>query len=426
MEPLAARLRPLDIDEVIGQKHLIGEGKILTSMVESGNLLNMIFYGPPGTGKTTMARLIAKTTDREFYMLNASVDSLKDVKEVLDNLNTMMGYNGIVLYIDEIHMFNKRNQQILLDYIESGKVILIGSTTENPHFSVFKALLSRSLVVEFKPLDESDILEGLEKGISKLLRDYKVKEIHISDKLKKHLAFISDGDMRKALNYLEILFISSFKAGSDVVEISEDRADEILQRKIMNYDTDGDVHYDLLSALHKSIRGSDPDAALLYLAMLIKGGDLQSICRRILAISSEDVGLAYPNAVVIVKACVDSALFLGFPEAKLPLSQAVILLATSPKSNSSYLAIAEASKTLENFEIGEIPLHLRDGHYEGAKSLNRMQDYLYPHNYPDNYVKQQYLPSKLKGRVFYNYGNNKLEQTTKGYWDAIKNKNKSK
>lgn len=422
MEPLASKLRPLDINEVIGQKHLIGDNKIISSMIESGRLLNMIFYGPPGTGKTTLARLLAKQTDMEFHMLNASTDSLKDVKEVLENTNTMMGFKGIILYIDEIHMFNKRNQQILLDYIESGKVILIGSTTENPHFAVFKALVSRSLIVEFKPLSNADIIEGINRGIEQLKNENNLQDFIISDSLKNLIASMSDGDMRKALNQLEILFISSFKSGQKVVEIIDEKAEDILQKKMMAFDTDGDVHYDLLSALHKSIRGSDPDAALVYLALLLKGGDMQPICRRLLAIASEDVGLAYPNAIVIVKACVDSALFLGLPEANLPLSQAVILLATSPKSNSSYTAFANAQAAIASNNLGEIPLHLRDGHYSGAKSLGRMQDYKYPHSYPNNYVEQEYIPSGLKGKKFYNYGNNKMEESNKKYWEAVKEK----
>ncbi|WFF74466.1 replication-associated recombination protein A [Proteiniclasticum sp. QWL-01] len=420
MEPLASRLRPSNIDEVIGQKHIVGEGKILSSMIGNKKLLNMLFYGPPGTGKTTIARLLADLTDRQFFMLNASTDSLKDVREVLDQLNTMMGYQGIILYIDEIHMFNKRNQQVLLDYIEDGRVILIGSTTENPHFAVFKALVSRCLVIEFKPLDPADILKGLDRGMEVLRRENSLKEFRVPKKVLGNIAAQSDGDMRKGLNALEMLFISRYGAGSEVVEVTEADAEALLGRKMLNYDSDGDSHYDLLSAFHKSVRGSDPDAAIVYLAMMLKGGDLLSVSRRLLCIANEDIGLAYPMAIPIVKAAVDTALQLGMPEALLPLSNATVLLCTAPKSNSAPMAYWTAAKAIEQQNIGEIPADIRDGHYSGAQSLGRAQHYKYPHSFPGHWVAQQYMPTGLTGQTFYEYGDNKMEDTTRKYWEALK------
>lgn len=420
MEPLASRLRPGSIDEVIGQKHIVGEGKILSSMIRNKKLLNMLFYGPPGTGKTTVARLLADLTDREFFMLNGSTDSLKDIREVLDNLNTMMGFAGIILYIDEIHMFNKRNQQILLDYIEDGRVILIGSTTENPHFAVFKALVSRCLVVEFKPLSTGDIVEGLKRGMDVLQKENSLTEFQISASVLANIAGISDGDMRKGLNALEMMFISRYGAGQTVVEVTDGDAEELLGRKMLNYDSDGDSHYDLLSAFHKSVRGSDPDAAIVYLAMMLKGGDLISVTRRLLCIANEDIGLAYPMAIPIVKAAVDTALQLGMPEAMLPLSNATVLLCTAPKSNSAPMAYWKAAEVIESKPIGEIPPDIRDGHYSGAQSLGRAQNYRYPHSYPHHWVPQQYMPTGLAGMTFYEYGENKMEEATRKYWEALK------
>lgn len=425
MEPLASRLRPRGLDDVIGQKHIMAKGKILSSMVSAKKLMNMIFYGPPGTGKTTVARLLADLTDREFHMLNASTDSLKDVKEVLENLNTMMGYSGLILYIDEIHMFNKRNQQILLDYIEDGRVILIGSTTENPHFAVFKALVSRCIIVEFKELSHEEIKEGLLRGADSLKEENGLKELYIDPIVYDNISFISDGDMRKGLNSLEVLFLSRYRSGMEILKLGPSDAEDVLQRKMISFDTDGDNHYDFLSAFHKSVRGSDPDAAITYLALVLKGGDLLSVSRRLLAIASEDIGLAYPQAISIVKSCVDSALQLGLPEAVLPLSNATILLATAPKSNSAAKAFWKASEAIDKGEVGEIPSHIRDGHYAGAKSLGRMQGYKYPHDYPYSYVEQEYMPSGLKGKKFYYPGENKLEETTSKYWETVFNAIKS-
>lgn len=417
MNPLANKLRPKTLNEVIGQTHILGENKILPKMLKSGKIMNMIFYGPPGTGKTTVANIIADSTGKKFYKLNATTDSLKDIKQVISELNTMMGYNGILLYIDEIHHFNKRIQQSLLEFIETGQITLIGSTTENPYFYIFKAVLSRCIVLEFKPLTVEDIENGLEKAIKAINNDLEDKKVNVEQEVIKCIAESSDGDLRRALNVLEALaFYGNFNI------ITMESLKNFGSIKIMNYDRDGDSHYDILSAFQKSIRGSDPDASVFYLAMLIKSGDLISICRRLIVIAAEDIGLAYPQAISIVKACVDSAMQIGLPEARIPLAEATLLLATSPKSNSAINAIDSALNNLNSKYTGEIPINLRDGHYEGAKKLGRMQKYLYPHDYENNYVKQQYLPEQLKNQKFYFYGKNKIEQTSKKYWDNIKKK----
>lgn len=420
MEPLASKLRPKTLNDVLGQRHLIGEGKLLTSMVNKNTLMNMIFYGPPGIGKTTVARLLADLTDRKFISLNASTDSLKDVKSALDELNMFMGQKGLVIYIDEIHMFNKRNQQVLLDYMESGRVILVGSTTENPHFAVFKALVSRAIVVEFKPLEFEDILLGMERAIAYYKKENGLENIEISKTSMDFIASLSNGDLRKALNSLELVFLSKHKANQREIQVSQEDVEMILQKKVFNFDMDGDYHYDLLSAFQKSIRGSDENAALLYLAMLLKGGDLTSVNRRLLVIAAEDIGLANPQAIVITKACTDAALSLGLPEARIPLAQAVILLATSPKSNSAIKAIDKAYQVLDQKSLMELPLHLRDGHYEGAKALGRMQEYKYPHSFKNHYVEQNYMPLGLENEVFYEPGANKYEEATRAYWAKIK------
>ncbi len=408
MEPLASKLRPKSLNEVLGQTHLIGEGKLLTSMVKSGTLMNMIFYGPPGIGKTTVARLLADLTDRKFISLNASTDSLKDVKNALDELNMFMGQKGLLLYIDEIHLFNRRNQQVLLDYMESGRIILVGSTTENPHFAVFKALISRAIVVEFKPLEFPDVMNGMHRALEYYKEEHGISDISIPKESLQFIASLANGDMRKAINNLELILMANDKVNQNNMEITKSDVEMILQRKIINFDMDGDYHYDLLSAFQKSIRGSDENAALLYLAMLLKGGDLISVNRRLLVIAAEDIGLANPQAIAIVKACTDAALTL------------VILLATSPKSNSVITAVDAAMHTIDSTSVLELPAHLRDGHYEGAKSLGRMQKYVYPHGYKNNYVRQNYMPKGLEKKVFYKPGTNKYEEATKLYWKTVK------
>ncbi|WP_234121050.1 replication-associated recombination protein A [Clostridium hydrogenum] len=420
MKPLADRIRPEKLEEVFGQKHILGKEKILNRILESGLIPNMIFYGPPGIGKTTVANIIAKKANKKFYKLNATTASLSDIKDVISDLNTLMGRNGVLLYLDEIQNFNKKQQQSLLQFMENGDITLIASTTENPYFYVYNAILSRATIFEFKPLKNEDIILAIDRAISLVQSEYSDTVIEIAEDAKVYAANVSGGDLRKALNSIELAIYSTNKDESGKINIDMDVIKECTQKNIFKFDKDGDNHYDILSAFQKSIRGSDPDAAILYLAMLIKGGDLKSICRRLLVIAAEDIGLAYPQAISIVKACTDAALELGFPEARIPLSEAAILLATAPKSNSVIIAVDEALKDLDSMNLGEIPIYLRDGHYEGAKALGRMQDYKYPHAYKNNYVKQQYLPDGVKDKKYYIYGENKIEQTCKKYWDIIK------
>lgn len=417
MEPLASKLRPKILEDVLGQKHLFGENGSLSRAINKGFIQNMIFYGPCGCGKTTVANIISEMTNKTLYKVNGATDTLKDVKEAINARSTLMGTRGILLYIDEIHLFNKRAQQSLLEVLESGDVTLIASTTENPYFSIFKALLSRCVIFQFKPLQFNDIKEGLKRGIDYLEKDLN-KEINASDEVLEDISYRCNGDMRNALNTLEFL-VYSLNNG-EKIEISKEVVEKITGKKIISFDRDGDNHYDLLSAFQKSIRGSDENAAILYLAMLLKGGDLQSICRRLLVIASEDIGLAYPAAISIVKACVDSALMIGMPEAKIPLAEATILLATAPKSNSSYVAINKAMSLLEKKDLGDIPSYLKDGHYSGAGKLGNGIGYKYPHDYKNNYVKQQYMPSNYINEEFYVAGDNKFENSIKNYLSKIK------
>lgn len=417
MEPLASKLRPKILEDVLGQKHLFGENGSLSRAINKGFIQNMIFYGPCGCGKTTVANIISEMTNKTLYKVNGATDTLKDVKEAINARSTLMGTRGILLYIDEIHLFNKRAQQSLLEVLESGDVTLIASTTENPYFSIFKALLSRCVIFQFKPLKFDDIKEGLKRGIDYLEKDLN-REIITSDEVLEDISYRCNGDMRNALNTLEFL-VYSLNNG-EKIEITKEVVEKITGKKIISFDRDGDNHYDLLSAFQKSIRGSDENAAILYLAMLLKGGDLQSICRRLLVIASEDIGLAYPAAISIVKACVDSALMIGMPEAKIPLAEATILLATAPKSNSSYVAINKAMSLLEKKDLGEIPSYLKDGHYSGAGKLGNGIGYKYPHDYKNNYVKQQYMPSNYINEEFYVAGDNKFENSIKNYLSKIK------
>lgn len=422
MKPLADLVRPTELDEVCGQEHILGKNKILDRIIKSGHISNMIFYGPPGTGKTTVANIIAKKAGKRFYKLNATNASLKDIQDITKELDTFLGINGVVLYLDEIQNFNKKQQQSLLEYIEDGRITLIASTTENPYFYIFKAILSRSTIFEFKPVGEKDIKKALDRAITLKGKEYNEICIKVTNEAKEYLAVYCNGDVRKALNGLEVALNSTKPNDDKEILIDLEAAKDSTQSKVIAFDMDGDSHYDILSAFQKSIRGSDADGAIHYLARLIKGGDLISICRRLQVIASEDIGLAYPQAAFIVKSLVDSARELGFPEARIPLAEATILLATSPKSNSSYVAIDRALDDLENITIDDIPMHLKDAHYGGASKLGRGIEYKYPHKYENHYVKQQYLPDNIKNKVYYEYGDNKIEKTMKEYWSRIKGK----
>lgn len=416
--PLADRIRPCTIDDIVGQKHLIGENKPLRKIIESGYIPNLIFYGPSGVGKTTLATYIAKKTNKTLKKLNGTTASTADIKEIVAELNTFSGMNGILLYLDEIQYFNKKQQQTLLEYIEDGRITLIASTTENPYFYVYNAILSRSTVFEFKPVEPADLAGAVRRGVS-ILEQEQGLNIEISDKAVMHIATACGGDVRKALNALELSVVSSdLKDGTRVV--SDDHVFELTQKSAVRYDRDGDEHYDIVSAYQKSMRGSDPDAALHYLARLLKAGDLASACRRLMVCAAEDVGLAHPQILPIVKSCVDMAQAVGLPEARLPLADAVILVATSPKSNSAHDAIARAEADLESGKALGIPRCLQNMHYDGEDNANKGQFYKYPHDYPNHYCEQQYLPDSIKKAEYYIYGDNKNEQAYKAYWDKIK------
>ena len=382
----------------------------------------MIFYGPPGTGKTTVANIIARKAGKRFYKLNATNASLKDIQDITKELDTFLGMNGVVLYLDEIQNFNKKQQQSLLEYIEDGRITLIASTTENPYFYIFKAILSRSTIFEFKPVGEEDIKKALDRAITLRSKEFNEISVKVTHEAIEYLAAYCNGDVRKALNGLEVALNSTKPNDDKEIVIDLEVVKDSTQSKVIAFDMDGDAHYDILSAFQKSIRGSDADAAIHYLARLIKGGDLISICRRLQVIAAEDIGLAYPQAALIVKSLVDSARELGFPEARIPLAEATILLATSPKSNSSYVAINRALEDLENMTIDDIPMHLKDAHYGGASKMGRGIEYKYPHAYENHYVKQQYLPDNIQNKVYYEYGDNKMEKTTKEYWNRVKGK----
>ena len=419
--PLADRIRPETLDEVCGQGHLIGEGKLLRQIIEKNEIPNMIFYGPSGVGKTTIANIIASRTGKTLRRLNATNASVSDIKDIVSTLDSFLAPEGVLLYLDEIQHFNKKQQQSLLEFMENGKITLIASTTENPYFYVYNAVLSRSVVFEFKPLAPEDVEKALSRAAEILIHgDYSAYNITIEDGVLTHLAHTANGDVRKALNALEVLFLAAAPDSDGNMRLTMDSAQQATQKKAFRYDRDGDSHYDILSAFQKSIRGSDPDAGIHYLARLISAGDLQSICRRLLVMAAEDIGLAYPQAIAIVKACVDSALQLGLPEAQIPLAEAVILLATAPKSNSAVSAIGEAMEDLSKMDTGEIPEHLKDSHYSGAQKMGHGVDYQYAHNYKNHYVKQQYLPDNIKDKQYYQYGPNKVEQAAKAYWDQIK------
>ena len=416
-QPLADELRPQNLDDVCGQEHILGNTGLLRRVIESGKIPNMIFYGPSGVGKTTVANIIAAKTNRKLCKLNATIASSSDIKEIVAQLDTFLAPNGILLYLEEIQYFTKKQQQTLLEHIENGRITLIASTTENPYFYVYNAILSRSTVFEFKAIDAPAAAKAVSRGIAYMEKKNGLTA-QVEEGVVEQVASSCGGDIRKAINAVELLFSTGFVEGSTIRLTLED-AKTASQRSAMRYDRDGDQHFDVVSGLMKSLRGSDPDAAMHYLARLLEAGDLQGACRRILCSASEDIGLAYPQAVPIVKACVDSALQLGLPEARLPLAQACLLLATSPKSNSVYMAYAAAEADVRAGITGAVPRQLQNVHADGT-GFEREQGYLYPHNYPGHWVQQQYLPDELKDRTYYEYGDNKAEQAAKRYWDEIK------
>lgn len=425
MNPLADRIRPDSIDDVVGQKHLLGKGKLLRRIIEKNEIPNMIFYGPSGVGKTTVANIIASKTGKTLRKLNATNASVSDIKDIVASLDSFLAPNGVLLYLDEIQHFNKKQQQSLLEFMENGKITLIASTTENPYFYVYNAVLSRSVVFEFKPIEPEDIEQALRRAAKVLCsNEYSEYNVEITDEAYVHMSHACNGDVRKALNSLEVAFIAAQPDEDMNIKIDLETAEESSQKKALRYDKDGDSHYDILSAFQKSVRGSDPDAAVHYLARLVCAGDLQSICRRVLVMASEDIGLAYPQAAAIVKSCVDSALQLGFPEARIPLAQAVLLLATAPKSNSAINAIDAAIHDIESSDTGDIPEYLKDSHYGGSQKLGHGIGYKYPHSYPNHYIKQQYLPDNIRDAKYYVYGDNKTEKAAEKYWSLIKGDNK--
>ncbi|MBE6826436.1 MAG: replication-associated recombination protein A [Ruminococcus sp.] len=417
--PLADSIRPKTLDDVVGQQHLLGEGKPLRRIIESGRIPNMIFYGPSGIGKTTLASIIASRTNMTLHILNGTQAGVSDIKSVIADVGTFASMNGILLYLDEIQYLNKKQQQSLLSYIENGDITLIASTTENPYFAVYNAVISRSTVFEFKPVDAAEMEKAVRRAF-RIMQEEQGNAIEIEEGVTAHIAQGSGGDVRKAMNAAELCVLSG-EPTADGIRVTMDIAKSLTQRSNMRYDRDGDAHYDILSALQKSIRGSDENAALHYTARLLEAGDLISLTRRLLVIACEDIGLAHPQAVAIVKACVDTALQLGLPEARIPLAEAVILLCTSPKSNSAINAIDAAIADVRSGDYGDIPAYLKDGHYGGAQKLGNAIGYQYPHAFPNHYVQQQYLPDNIADHVYYEFGDNKQEQAAAAYWKKIKN-----
>ena len=419
--PLADRIRPKLLDDIAGQHHLLDKNKPLRNIIESGQIPNMVFYGPSGVGKTTLASIIAKQTNRTLRKLNGTTASTADIKNIVSELSGFSGMNGILLYLDEIQYFNKKQQQTLLEFIENGSITLIASTTENPYFYVYSAILSRSTVFEFKPLEKDDVVIAVNRAFN-IMRDELKQEIEVSDKTVEHIAYACGGDVRKAINAVELSVISSPIIGNKRT-VTLETVKDLTQKSAVKYDREGDEHYDLLSAFQKSMRGSDPDAAIHYLARILLAGDLPSACRRLMVCACEDVGLANPQIIPIVKAAVDSAMMVGMPEARIPLADAVILVCQSPKSNSAYNAINQAMADVQAGKGGGFPRCLQNKHYDGDDVKVKGQFYKYPHDYPNHWTEQQYMPDSLKGTVYYKAGENKTEQAYKNYWNNIKESN---
>ncbi len=416
--PLADRLRPKTIDEIVGQKHLLAQGKPLRKIIESGEVPNLIFYGPSGVGKTTLATYIANKTNRTLCKLNGTTASTADIKEIVSRLDTFSGLNGILLYLDEIQYFNKKQQQTLLEFIENGSITLIASTTENPYFYVYNAILSRCTVFEFKSVEPSEVEKAVLRAAEFLGNERGIK-INISPECARKIANGCGGDVRKAMNTVELSVIATDETDGEKTILPE-TVEALVQKSALRYDKDGDEHYDIVSAYQKSMRGSDANAALHYLARLLEAGDLPSACRRLMVCACEDVGLAYPSLIPFVKSCVDIAQAVGLPEARIPLADAVVMVCNAPKSNSAYMGINRAVQDVKNGKTGPVPRQLQNMHYDGEDNPNKGQFYMYPHDYPNHYVTQQYLPDLIKDRKYYEYGDNKNEQAFKAYWDKIK------
>lgn len=419
-KPLADRIRPKSLDEISGQRHLFSDGAVLRNIIESGNIPNLIFYGPSGTGKTTVARIIAAATNKKLHVLNATSASLSDIREVISEINTIAAPNGLLLYLDEIQYFNKKQQQSLLQYIENGDITLIASTTENPYFYVYSAVLSRSTVFEFKSISPEDAAPGVERAFREMAAETG-EEYELEDGVVLYIAATCGGDMRKAANMAELSFLGSPRAAEGKKKkITLDVATQVSAKSAMHFDREGDEYYDMLSAYQKSMRGSDADAALHYLARILEAGDLISATRRLMVCACEDVGLAYPMIIPIVKSACDIAMQVGLPEARIPLADAVILVCNSPKSNSGEAAIDAAIADVRAGLAGPVPRHLQNKHFDGEDAQIRGQHYKYPHDAPNHWLKQQYLPDNIKDRKYYVYGDNKTEQTAKEYWNKIK------
>lgn len=420
--PLADRIRPQTLDDVVGQRHLLGEGKALRRIIESGMIPNMVFYGPSGVGKTTVASIIARNTNMHLCKLNGTTASTADIRDVVAQVNTLQAVNGVLLYLDEIQYFNKKQQQTLLEFIENGSITLIASTTENPYFYVYNAILSRSTVFEFKPVEREEVARAVERAF-RLLAEESGLSLRLEDGVAAYIAMACGGDVRKAMNAAELCAVAA--QGGEEAVVTMALARELTQRSALRYDRSGDEHYDILSAFQKSMRGSDPDAAMHYLARLLEAGDLPSACRRLMVCACEDVGLAWPQIIPIVKAAVDAAMMVGLPEARIPLADAVILVALAPKSNSGEAAINAAMADIQKGKTGSIPRTLQNKHYDSAEVQNKGQFYQYPHDFPNHWVDQQYLPDTLLGVRYYSFGGNKNEQSFKAYWENIKKRRQS-